>query len=406
MKKLNYKSKTFKYLFTLSVLFLITGAVTTYILLSQPKTYTLDQPQTYDYEGQIITQDIHITVDGVILKNATIEGDIYIEDSVGEGHIELENITAKGKTYIYGGGKDTLMVIGGQIYEALGEFNGRIHAINWATMDRIEVKTDDIIIQTDDTSRIKSVELLVPEYNSEQDKPVELNGNIDEVKDNGQADVNIKEGTRIKKYIPSCLGSGCEYTKNKNRVNMEKDSNIEQATVSNPTEFTGEGTIDEIDIQSDDVTVDVETQTTTNDNNYDVQTSSPKFNSNPKRTSVNTNTGDYTLVFNVNSKGTIYYIFQPPTDFTIATPTVTQVKNGEGNSACSTNEQFDCPPNVVSSKTITVTQPNTDITVNGYYGDNQGMRPEGMDDFDPSSTLFSVFENEDGEVTEVVRVEF
>ncbi len=399
------KSKLFKVLFILSIPLVISGGVLVWFFFFNSNRYVLDKAKVYDYKDRVISQDVHITTDGAKLKNATIEGDLYIDVTVGDGHVEIENVVAKGKTYIYGGGKDTVMVIGGRIYEALGEFNGRIHAINWASLDRIIVKSSDLILKTDETAEIKKVELLVPETSIETETNIELDGNFGEVKDNGEADLTLKEGTRIEVYIPACMGSGCNHSKKKSTVTMEKDTNIKKATVNKPTKWEGEGTIDEMDIQSEDVTVDVEIEKVTNEEGYDVDGMQPSFVTAPVRTKMDNKTGDYEVSFEVNSKGTIYFIFQPPENTSYPTPSVAQLKKGEGNSICSGGN---CPPSVVSSKSVEVTDPSKAVLVSGYYGDSEsgGMRPDFGDDFDPSCTLFAVFENSSGEASEVMRVEF
>ena len=403
---LSRRSKTFKWLFGLSILLVISGGIAVWILL-RTVSYTLDEARTYDYEGKTITQDIHISVDGVKLKNVTVEGDLYVDESVGEGHIELENVTATGMTYVYGGGKDTVMIIGGHIHELLGEFNGRLMAINWATMEKVVVKSSDVILKTDENTSFKRVELDIPEY-GEEDKPVQIDGNVEELVDNGEADITVKKDSNIKKYIPSCLGEGCVYPERTNRVNMEEGSKIEDATVAKPTIFDGEGTIDEMDVQSEDVEVDVDVEKVESEEGYDIVTAEPAFVGTPVMTNVDTSNGDYTLSFEVNMNGTIYYILQPPTNFTVATPTVSMVKSGQGNSVCSAEEtqMGDCPPRVVSKRTLEVADFSKVIVSTGYFGDSQGMRPIGMEDFDPSCTLFAVFVNGEGEETDVLRVEF
>lgn len=392
-----------KLLSILLIFIILIAAVLGWLFFVKNRGCILNESKVYDYENAVITEDVHIAVDGVILKNATIEGDLYVDASVGDGHVEIENVIAKGKTYIYGGGKDTVMVIGGRVYEALGEFNGRIHAINWASLDRIVVKSSDLIIKTDETSEVKKVELLAPKASVETSTNVELDGNFIEVKDNGENDITLKKGTHIETYVPLCMGSGCSHSNDRSTINMEEDTNIKKATINKPTTIQGDGSVDELNIQSDDVILDIEVEKIINEDEYSIEdVAHPKFVSTPARTMMNVETGDYTLSFEVNSSGTIYYILQPPTDITITTPTVAQVKNGEGNAVC---YGPNCPPSVVSSKAIAVNDFTKKIVVSGYYGDSQGMRPEMDGDFDPSSTLFAVFENSKGKTSEVIRVE-
>jgi hypothetical protein len=392
------KSKVFKLIFFLTPVLITLGGVFLYLFVFRPSQYMLDKAKIYDYKGKTITEDVHISVDGVKIMNATIEGDLYIEDTVGDGHVEIENVIAKGTTYIYGGGKETVVIIGGRIYEALGEFNGRIYAINWASLDKIVVKSSDLILQTDENSKFNKVELQASEGD------IELNGNFGEIKDNTEANLIMKEGSMIEEYIPICMGSGCVRSKKKSTVKVEKEAVVKEATIVEPTTWEGEGKVEKVDIQSEDVKIDVEVGEVINEEEYSVDFGEPAFLTLPRRTKVEDN-GNYELSFEVNSAGTIYYIFQPPTEITIATPTVEQVMNGEGNSVCPSGS-FNCPPSVVSKKVVEVTDYSEPIIVSGYYGDSEEQRPDFQDGFDPQSTLFAVFVNSKGEKSEVVRVEF
>jgi hypothetical protein len=407
-KKCIFKTMSKKTKIILAISFLLlalSGALVWFFLLRETE-YVLDTAQTYDYEGKTIKQDVHITVGGVKIKDAIIEGDLYIDATVGDGEVEIENVIAKGKTYIYGGGKDTVLVIGGTIYEALGEFNGRIHAINWATMERIEIKSSDMVIQTDKESKVKKVELVIPQYDEEKDKPVELNGNFDEVVDNGVADITIKKDTVIQKFKPICMGSGCIASERVSRVIMEEGSNIQEAVVNEPMFWEGEGTIDNMDVQAEGVVVDVEVTEFPNEE-YQATTTDvdPAFVGTPERTGIS-NSGDYVLRFKTNDTGTIYYILQPYGPNGLETPTAAQIMEGTGNAVCGGPNDFDCAPTVASSGSVEVTEANTFVEASGYYGDSFGVRPEGdMEGSTFESFLFAVFVNEDGEESSVVKVE-
>lgn len=53
-----------------------------------------------EYSEPIATKNVVINTPGVILKDITIEGDLYITQGVGKGEIKLENMTVKGNIYI------------------------------------------------------------------------------------------------------------------------------------------------------------------------------------------------------------------------------------------------------------------------------------------------------------------
>lgn len=63
--------------------------------------------------------DIHITDAGTTLKNMVIEGDLYIDETVGEGEFYLENVEVKGTIYVNGAGPNSgylINVTGNQMH--------------------------------------------------------------------------------------------------------------------------------------------------------------------------------------------------------------------------------------------------------------------------------------------------
>ncbi|MDR2670712.1 MAG: S-layer homology domain-containing protein, partial [Oscillospiraceae bacterium] len=59
-----------------------------------------------------VTGNAVIRADGVTLKDATIGGDLYIAEGVGEGTVILDGVTVSGVTYIRGGGPNSVIIRG------------------------------------------------------------------------------------------------------------------------------------------------------------------------------------------------------------------------------------------------------------------------------------------------------
>jgi mannan endo-1,4-beta-mannosidase len=51
--------------------------------------------------------DVHITKSGVTISNAVIEGDLYVDESVGSGEFFIEDTTVNGTIYVNGGGPNS-----------------------------------------------------------------------------------------------------------------------------------------------------------------------------------------------------------------------------------------------------------------------------------------------------------
>lgn len=47
----------------------------------------------------------------VILKDTVIEGDLYLTQGIGDGNVVLDNVKVKGKTFVQGGGENSILVI-------------------------------------------------------------------------------------------------------------------------------------------------------------------------------------------------------------------------------------------------------------------------------------------------------
>ncbi|MBP1988532.1 DUF4838 domain-containing protein [Paenibacillus eucommiae] len=60
-----------------------------------------------------------VNTDGITLKDQVISGDLYVTQGVGEGDLILEGVTVKGKTYVMGGGKNSIKVKDSKLQGAL-----------------------------------------------------------------------------------------------------------------------------------------------------------------------------------------------------------------------------------------------------------------------------------------------
>ncbi|WP_214626341.1 DUF4838 domain-containing protein [Paenibacillus agaridevorans] len=58
-----------------------------------------------DYAGNVV-----VSTADVELKNLVIAGDLYITQGVGEGDIVLDGVTVKGKTFVFGGGSNSVKI--------------------------------------------------------------------------------------------------------------------------------------------------------------------------------------------------------------------------------------------------------------------------------------------------------
>lgn len=81
----------------------------------------------YNISGQILNipgkhtenanGNVLVNTSNVILKDMTIKGDLYLTEGIGEGDATLDSVIVKGKTYIKGGGENSIIIINSKMGE-------------------------------------------------------------------------------------------------------------------------------------------------------------------------------------------------------------------------------------------------------------------------------------------------
>jgi hypothetical protein len=82
-----------------------------------------DKPGTYGPTSgsEKISQDVTITTSGVTLQNLTIDGNLMIDEAVGDGDVTLNNVTVTGELRVRGGGQNSIHINGGAYSKILVE---------------------------------------------------------------------------------------------------------------------------------------------------------------------------------------------------------------------------------------------------------------------------------------------
>lgn len=62
-------------------------------------------------KGYTVAKNLYIKASDVIIENSTINGDVFIDESVGDGTVSFKNSTVKGTVYINGGGVTDIELI-------------------------------------------------------------------------------------------------------------------------------------------------------------------------------------------------------------------------------------------------------------------------------------------------------
>ena len=78
---------------------------------SQAPSNFFDRAAVYGPEGmEVIDGDAVVNCAGIWLRNMLITGDLYLTEGIGEGSAAFKNVTVQGKTYVAGGGEDSIFI--------------------------------------------------------------------------------------------------------------------------------------------------------------------------------------------------------------------------------------------------------------------------------------------------------
>lgn len=103
--------------------------------------------------SQVAQGNIVVNVPGVRLENLTVNGDLIVGDGVGDGDLNLDQVTIKGNLILRGGGIKSIVIVGGSVEGKIivGKVDGQIRV---SIEGGADVKTvfvddgkDDVIIE-------------------------------------------------------------------------------------------------------------------------------------------------------------------------------------------------------------------------------------------------------------------
>ncbi|KZL89743.1 cell wall-binding repeat-containing protein [Clostridium magnum] len=193
-----------------------------------------------DIDGSVI-----ISESGVYLKNTTIEGDLLIASTVGDGTVDLDNVTVKGKTIINGGGSHNIHyhnVNGANILidKPLGEEVG-ITADENTSISSIVVQSNSVL---DQSKSAKNSNITV-----EQNVNLKLIGKFENVEIKGQeANVDIQNASINTLNVNDSAKNAV--------VSLDKNSKINKLTLNTEAVVKGEGTIESAFINVNGITLE------------------------------------------------------------------------------------------------------------------------------------------------------
>jgi uncharacterized membrane protein YgcG len=108
------------------------------------------------YEGNLIVNKKDIN-----LKDSTIKGNLYLTEGIGEGEITLENVKVLGKTFINGGGENSIYAKNSDLNIVIvNKKNGKIRIVAQGKTNIKDLRAEsDIKINVDKESKIEKLEI-------------------------------------------------------------------------------------------------------------------------------------------------------------------------------------------------------------------------------------------------------
>lgn len=94
------------------------------VMLSKLSGEVFNQTGSYssgNYQNAVVNRS------GVVLKDATIRGHLYLTEGIAEGDVTLDNVKVQGNVYVHGGGEDTITFTDSEIRQIIvNKRNGQI----------------------------------------------------------------------------------------------------------------------------------------------------------------------------------------------------------------------------------------------------------------------------------------
>lgn len=233
---------------------ILTGLVAAKEQISVEEKYSTAGTYGPETGTKTIQGSVIISSADVILKNTIIEGDLLLGHSIGDGDVELRDVTVKGKTIINGGGPNSVIMynFNGQtvVVDVPDGANVRLVAQGSTSVNNVAMEGNGSLDQSDVTGT-GFVTVEIP-----AGAQVTLNGDFNEVNvEAAGANVTVASGTITTMNISSTAsGAG---------VNLASGSSVGTLNANAQSNVTGQGQITTANINVNGVSI---AQTPTNIN--------------------------------------------------------------------------------------------------------------------------------------------
>ena len=207
-----------------------------------------NRPAVYGPEGiEIIEGDAVVNCAGIWLQNMLITGDLFLTEEIGEGSAALKNVTVMGKTYVAGGGEESIYLEDSTLEEVVvNKDNGLVKVVarGKTTINSIRVEGQALVEESEIEEGFEGFKELIIDKNAS----AEVYGNFETIHLIGEnASLNFQSG----KAGSLLLAKEAKETE----IEIAEEVVIEKTVFDAAIELTLKGVIEELTINSSGLTI-------------------------------------------------------------------------------------------------------------------------------------------------------
>lgn len=207
---------------------------------TQPTTPTTDTTKT-------TSDDVVIENKGTTLKNQTVDGNVTIAKSVGNGDVTLRNVTIKGDLIVKGGGSNTVTLEDVDVRGKVRLLKEGVHLHLVGDTDIRKLLIDLAARITQSSSYKDEIDEIILAGDGNLNKTTRIDVPAKQLRIENQADLIL--GGDVEKLIVDEDAKGAE-------IEIKKGTTVKELNTDAKIKLTGEGRIDLLDVSASGVTFD------------------------------------------------------------------------------------------------------------------------------------------------------
>ena len=207
---------------------------------TQPTTPTTDTTKT-------TSDDVVIEDKGTTLKNQTVDGNVTIAKSVGNGDVTLRNVTIKGDLIVKGGGSNTVTLEDVDVRGKVRLLKEGVHLHLAGDTDIRKLLIDLAAHITQSSSYKDEIGEIILAGDGDLSKTTRIDVPAKQLRIENQADLIL--GGDVEKLIVDEDAKGAE-------IEIKKGTTVNELNTDAKIKLTGKGRIDLLDVSASGVTFD------------------------------------------------------------------------------------------------------------------------------------------------------